>query len=76
LTRYNPRRVASGEMLSVDDVKEILGLDVVGVVPESPMYCPRSNAGLPVILNDDSDASHAYEMPSPDCSVRRCHCVL
>jgi septum site-determining protein MinD len=61
LTRYNPRRVASGEMLSVDDVKEILGLDVVGVVPESPDVLSASNAGLPVILNDDSDASRAYE---------------
>jgi septum site-determining protein MinD len=61
LTRYNPRRVASGEMLSVDDVKEILGLDVVGVVPESADVLSASNAGLPVILNDDSDASHPYE---------------
>jgi septum site-determining protein MinD len=61
LTRYNPRRVASGEMLSVDDVKEILGLDVIGVVPESPDVLSASNAGLPVILNGDSDASHAYE---------------
>jgi septum site-determining protein MinD len=61
LTRYNPRRVASGEMLSVDDVQEILGLDVIGVVPESPDVLSASNAGLPVILNDVSDASHAYE---------------
>lgn len=60
LTRYNPRRVAGGEMLSVDDVKEILGLDVIGVVPESPDVLAASNAGLPVILNDDSDASRAY----------------
>jgi septum site-determining protein MinD len=61
LTRYNPRRVACVELLSVDDVKEILGLDVIGVVPESPDVLSASNAGLPVILNDDSDASHAYE---------------
>jgi septum site-determining protein MinD len=61
LTRYNPRRVASGEMLSVTDVKEILGLDVVGVVPESPDVLSASNAGLPVIMNEDSDASRAYE---------------
>lgn len=61
LTRYNPRRVASGEMLSVNDVKEILGLDVVGVVPESADVLSASNAGLPVIMNDDSDASRAYE---------------
>jgi septum site-determining protein MinD len=61
LTRYNPRRVASGEMMSVDDVKEILGLDVIGVVPESPEVLAASNAGGPVILNDESDASRAYD---------------
>jgi septum site-determining protein MinD len=61
LTRYNPRRVTSGEMLSIDDVKEILGLDVIGVVPESTDVLSASNAGTPVILNDDSDASRAYE---------------
>ena len=61
LTRYNPRRVASGEMMSVDDVKEILGLDVIGVVPESPDVLAASNAGVPVILNDESDASLAYD---------------
>jgi septum site-determining protein MinD len=61
LTRYNPRRVASGEMMSVDDVKEILGLDVIGVVPESPDVLAASNAGVPVILNDDSDVSLAYD---------------
>jgi septum site-determining protein MinD len=61
LTRYNPKRVASGEMMSVDDVKEILGLDVIGVVPESPDVLAASNAGVPVILNDESNASRAYD---------------
>lgn len=61
LTRYDPRRVASGEMMSVDDVKEILGLDVIGVVPESADVLAASNAGVPVILNEVSDASQAYD---------------
>ncbi|MHB8814230.1 MAG: septum site-determining protein MinD [Steroidobacteraceae bacterium] len=61
LTRYNPKRVASGEMMSVDDVREILGLDVIGVVPESPDVLAASNAGVPVILNDESSASRAYD---------------
>ena len=61
LTRYNPRRVASGEMMSVSDVKEILGLDVIGVVPESPDVLAASNSGVPVILNDESNASRAYD---------------
>jgi septum site-determining protein MinD len=48
-------------MMSVGDVKEILGLDVVGVVPESPDVLSASNAGVPVIFNAESDASRAYE---------------
>jgi septum site-determining protein MinD len=61
LTRYSPKRVATGEMMSVSDVKEILGLDVVGVVPESQDVLTASNAGTPVILNETSDASKAYD---------------
>jgi septum site-determining protein MinD len=61
LTRYNPTRVAKGEMLSVADVKEILGLDVVGVIPESPDVLAASNAGVPVIMNSESDAALAYQ---------------
>src|SRR4051794_17973627 len=61
LTRYSPRRVASGEMMSVTDVKEILGLEVMGVVPESPDVLSASNSGTPVILNAESDVSRAYE---------------
>jgi septum site-determining protein MinD len=61
LTRYNPKRVSAGEMMSVDDVKEILGLDVIGVVPESTDVLSASNAGTPVILNEQSDAADAYD---------------
>jgi septum site-determining protein MinD len=61
LTRYSPRRVATGEMMSVADVKEILGLDVIGVIPESPDVLSASNAGTPVILNEESDVAKAYE---------------
>lgn len=60
LTRYSPKRVAAGEMMSVDDVKEILGLDVVGVIPESQDVLSASNAGTPVILLEESDVAHAY----------------
>jgi septum site-determining protein MinD len=61
LTRYNPLRVADGEMMSVDDVKEILGLEVLGVVPESEGVLSASNSGTPVILDDESSAGQAYE---------------
>ena len=61
LTRYNPLRVAEGEMMSIDDVKDILGLDVLGVVPESSGVLSASNSGVPVILDDESSAGQAYE---------------
>ncbi|HET8942297.1 MAG TPA: septum site-determining protein MinD [Rudaea sp.] len=60
LTRYNPARVADGDMLSIDDVKEILGIEVVGVIPESEGVLSASNAGVPVILDEDSSAGQAY----------------
>jgi septum site-determining protein MinD len=61
LTRYNPERVAGGDMMGVDDVKEILGIEVLGVIPESPGVLTASNAGVPVILDDVSPAGQAYE---------------
>ena len=61
LTRYDPNRVASGEMLSVDDVQEILSLKLLGVIPESKAVLTSSNAGLPVILERESDAGQAYQ---------------
>ncbi|HET8882489.1 MAG TPA: septum site-determining protein MinD [Solimonas sp.] len=61
LTRYNPARVAKGEMLSVDDVKEILAIPMLGVIPESPAVLTSSNAGSPVIANPDADAGRAYD---------------
>ncbi|HEX6996590.1 MAG TPA: septum site-determining protein MinD [Gammaproteobacteria bacterium] len=61
LTRYNPRRVKLGEMMSVADVKEILGIDVIGVIPESQDVLAASNAGTPVILNEASNVARAYE---------------
>ena len=61
LTRYNPDRVAGGDMMGVDDVKEILGIEVLGVIPESTGVLTASNAGVPVILDDVSPAGQAYE---------------
>jgi septum site-determining protein MinD len=61
LTRYNPKRVAAGEMMSVEDVQEILGIEVLGVVPESGDVLAASNAGVPVILQPQSDAAAAYD---------------
>jgi septum site-determining protein MinD len=60
ITRYSPERVLKGEMLSVDDVQEILSLNLLGVIPESKTVLNASNAGVPIILERDSDAGQAY----------------
>jgi septum site-determining protein MinD len=60
LTRYNPTRVAAGEMLSVSDVEEILAIPLLGVIPESEAVLKASNQGTPVILDEQSQAGLAY----------------
>lgn len=60
LTRYNPERVEKGEMLSVEDVQDILAIDLLGVIPESQAVLNASNSGQPVVLDDQSDAGQAY----------------
>jgi septum site-determining protein MinD len=60
ITRYSPQRVAGGDMMSVDDIEEILGLPVLGVIPESEMVLQSSNSGVPVILDDKAPAGQAY----------------
>ena len=60
LTRYNPERVANGDMMGIGDVKDILGIDVIGVIPDSEGVLTASNAGVPVILDEASEAGQAY----------------
>jgi septum site-determining protein MinD len=60
LTRYSPSRVEAGEMLSIGDVEEVLGLKAIGVIPESTDVLNASNSGVPVILDEDSNAGQAY----------------
>nr|WP_235528452.1 septum site-determining protein MinD [Candidatus Berkiella aquae] len=61
ITRYSEPRVKRGEMLSVDDVLEILSVPLLGVIPESPAVLTSSNRGVPVTLDTESDARLAYE---------------
>jgi septum site-determining protein MinD len=60
LTRYSPKRVARGDMLSLSDVNEILAIPLLGVIPESQAVLRASNSGDPVILDKESDAGQAY----------------
>lgn len=61
LTRYDPGRVQRGEMLSVDDVLDILAIPLLGVIPESQAVLRASNIGQPVILDRGTAPAQAYE---------------
>ena len=61
ITRYDAARAARGEMLSIEDVLEILSLPLVGIVPESQSVLQASNVGAPITLAEpDSPAAMAY----------------
>jgi septum site-determining protein MinD len=60
ITRYAPGRVDKGEMLSVEDVKEILRVPLIGVIPESQSVLQASNSGTPAIHLKGTDVADAY----------------
>jgi septum site-determining protein MinD len=61
ITRYQAWRAARGEMLSIDDVLEILSIPLLGIIPESEEVLRASNVGTPVTLNNASSApARAY----------------
>ncbi len=61
ITRYNPKRVNDGEMLSLSDIQEILRIPLIGVIPESESVLQASNQGLPAVHIEGSDVSEAYK---------------
>jgi len=60
ITRYNPTRVVGGQMLSLEDIQEILRIPLIGVIPESETVLDASNQGVPAIHLKNTDVSEAY----------------
>ena len=61
ITRYNPSRVDQGQMLSLEDIQDILRIKLIGVIPESETVLQASNQGLPAVHMEGSDVSEAYK---------------
>ena len=61
ITRYNPGRVQGGQMLSLQDIQDILRIPLIGVIPESDAVLDASNQGLPAVHLKGSDVSEAYK---------------
>ncbi|RMX05723.1 septum site-determining protein MinD [Corticibacter populi] len=60
ITRYNPSRVEDGQMLSLDDIQDILRIKLIGVIPESESVLQASNQGVPAVHIKGSDVAEAY----------------
>jgi septum site-determining protein MinD len=61
ITRYDAARAARGEMLSIEDILEILATPLLGIIPESQDVLKASNVGSPVTLNNAASApARAY----------------
>lgn len=61
ITRYNPSRVSEGQMLSIEDIKDILRIPLIGVIPESETVLQASNQGVPAVHMQGSDVAAAYQ---------------
>lgn len=61
ITRYNPNRVQEGQMLSLQDIQDILRIPLIGVIPESETVLQASNQGLPAVHMQGTEVSEAYK---------------
>lgn len=61
VNRIRPEMVKRGEMLSVQDVLDILAVDLVGMIPDDESIVISANRGEPLIFSGDSKAGEAYK---------------
>ena len=60
INRIKPEMVRRGDMLSVEDVLELLAVDLIGMVPDDENVMLSTNRGLPVVLDGKSKAGQAF----------------
>lgn len=61
INRLNPVLVKRGDMLSADDVVELLAVELIGIIPEDESVVVSTNRGQPVALNGNSRAGEAFQ---------------
>lgn len=60
INRIKPEMVKRQEMLSADDVVELLAVELVGLIPEDEEVITSTNRGIPIALNGKSKAGQAF----------------
>lgn len=60
LNRVRPNLIESKDMMSVDDVVEILSAELIGIIPEDTGIITSTNKGEPIVNDEKSLAGQAY----------------
>ena len=60
LNRVRPSLIKSNEMMSVDDVVEILACPLIGIIPEDTGIITSTNKGEPIVNDEKALAGQAY----------------
>ena len=60
LNRVRPNMVKQGDMMSVDDILEILAIKLLGVIPDDDNIVISTNRGEPTVLDQQSRSGQAY----------------
>lgn len=60
INRIRPKMMKQGDMLDVDEIVTILGIDLLGIVPDDEHVIKSTNQGEPAVLNPDTKAAIAY----------------
>jgi septum site-determining protein MinD len=60
INRLNPNMTKRGDMLTADDVLELLAIELIGIVPEDENVIMSSNRGQPVAMDNKSRAGEAF----------------
>lgn len=61
INRLNPALVKRGDMLTADDVLELLAVELIGIVPEDEAVVISSNRGQPATMDGKSRAGEAFQ---------------
>lgn len=52
VNRIRPKMVKTDDMMSIEDVKNILGIPLIGVIPDSEQVIIASNRGEPLVIEE------------------------
>ncbi len=61
VNRLRPEMVRSGDMLSVEDVCDVLSIELLGIVPDDEEVIDTTNRGEPIVLSDTNRLRGIYD---------------